>query len=347
MRALLPALRATPYSTPSRIIWTGSLEAYENEYDPSDYQCVDAKKSPNPYESAKYQCELTAYGLEEVLNRRSIRTEPGTPLIEDAGSYYDTKTQHTTADGGLEPKSFLTHPGVVASSIFAECLNAFMGAAMTIMFYIARWTFSKHHNIEAYKGAVAATHVGLAPLERLDASARYGAQSDWHGREYCFAGHMDSWWHTTPTGRGKEVKAHIFHQAMAASGKGRVKGDEVQPRPGDYVKALARDVIIKCEGVARSVWKQAQQGALPPFSDLDVEESEQDVDMTSFAYETPQSSPERARLGAASLSAQLLPGKAKASGVAGTGSGAGSGGDINGFTHITRTASAAEADREL
>lgn len=298
VRALLPALRATPYSTPSRIIWTGSIEAYEHEYDPSDYQCRDAKKSPNPYESAKYQCELAAYGLEEILNKRSIRTEPGTPLVDDEKSYYDKQAIHKTSDGGIEPKSFLTHPGVVASSIFSECINVVLATIMLHLFYVARWTFSKHHLIDGYKGAVAATHVGLTPLSSLDPTSRYGAQCDWYGREYCNQGHMDSWSLSAPTGRGRAAKAAILNEAMGK--KGKSAGYAAQPRAGDYVLALARDLIIKCEGVARNVWNQAQEGALPPFTELDD-------DCTDLQSPTRDFTSDNGKL----FSANLLPRKTK------------------------------------
>lgn len=294
VRALLPALRATPYSTPSRIIWTGSLEASEQAYDPSDFQCVDAKKSPLPYESAKYQCELAAHGLEDVLQKRQIRTEPGTPLpfveADSVKSYADLRGSAASSihgRDGVEPKSFLAHPGVVASSIFAECLNVFLAACMHLAFYIARWTFSDHHNIEAYKGAVAASHVALAPLSHLNASARYGAQTDWHGREYVFVGRTPAWDAVEPKGRGREAKSKILAGAIHQTGK---------PRAGEYVQALSRDLIVKCERVAKQVWTQAQEGALPPFGGAELDEDVEDAK-------------EGANQANALLSAQLLPKK--------------------------------------
>jgi 3-keto steroid reductase len=262
-RALLPALRATPYSTPSRIIWTGSLEAREAKYTPSDFQCVDAVKSPKPYDSCKYQCEIAALGMEELLNRSRLRTQPGTPLPLGNGEQETTSTASRSASGVLEPKSFLAHPGVVASSIFADSLNMFMAICMKFVFYLARWTLSEHHNIDGYKGAVAASHVALAPSSHLNTSLRYGAQSDFYGREYVKALRVDGWYENEPTGPGKKEKLEMIEMESSSLHK-----------EGDYVRLLARDLIIKCEGVAKRVWKEAREGALPPFAELDEDEFE-------------------------------------------------------------------------
>lgn len=283
-RALLPALRATTYSTPSRIIWTGSIQAQEEKYVPSDFQCVDAIKSPKPYESVKYQCEILSLGMEELLDRSRLRTQPGTPLpmdMDDTAEY--TKTTRS-ASGILEPNTYLAHPGVVASSIFADCLNFFMAACMKLVFYIARWTLSKHHNIEGYKGAVAASHVALAPTNQLDSEIRYGAQSDFYGREYVFSDRVEGWHSNNPTGPAKKEKLDIYQNESRST-----------EREGEYVRSLARDLIIKCEGVAKRVWKEAREGQLPPFSELDND---------GFAM---QEGKEEEKARSAILSSDLLP----------------------------------------
>lgn len=283
-RALLPALRATPYSTPSRIIWTGSIQAQEDKYVPSDFQCVDPIKSPKPYESVKYQCELLTLGMEELLDRSRLRTQPGTPLPIDNDNVSEYTRTAQSASGILEPNAFLAHPGVVASSIFADCLNFFMAACMKLTFYIARWTLSKHHNIEGYKGAVAASHVALAPSNHLDSEIRYGAQSDFYGREYVFSDRVEAWHSNKPTGPAKKEKFDIYQRES-----------RLTEREGEYVRSLARDLIIKCEGVAKRVWKEAREGQLPPFSELDD---------NGFAM---QEEKEQERAKSAILSSDLLP----------------------------------------
>lgn len=101
-------LCATPYSTPSRIVWTGSLEANPNDFHASDFQCLDPKLSPNPYESTKYQCELTSLAMDDRLlsqNQSSLR-------------------------------SFTAHPGIVATSIFSGVIPAIMVIMMKMVFFL-------------------------------------------------------------------------------------------------------------------------------------------------------------------------------------------------------------------
>lgn len=162
---LRPLLRASPYAGPSRIVWTGSLEAAMADYAPDDMECLDPAKSPHAYESTKYQCELAALGMDDRLR--------GT--------------------GAKEPRVYTAHPGIVASSIFAGVIHAWLLVLMKLAFYFARWTGSPHHTIDAYKGAVAASHVAVAPVESLDATVRYGARCTRTGHEYVAAEPVDGW----------------------------------------------------------------------------------------------------------------------------------------------------------
>lgn len=174
---LAPHMRASPYNAPSRIIWTGSLEASMSDYHPEDFQCLNHTITPHAYESTKYQCELAALGMDE----RFRKDERG-------------------------PRVYTAHPGIVASSIFSEVIHVLLLSLMKLVFYAvraelmqARWTFSPHHPIEAYKGAVAASYVAVAPPQDLDSTVRYGAQCTWFGNEYVFPGRVDGW---TPTDDG-------------------------------------------------------------------------------------------------------------------------------------------------
>ncbi|WFD43827.1 3beta-hydroxysteroid 3-dehydrogenase [Malassezia psittaci] len=163
-KELAPMMRASPYNAPSRIIWTGSLEASRSDYHPDDFQCLDPKTTPHAYESTKYQCELAALAMDERFREHS-----------------------------RGPRVYTAHPGIVASSIFSEVIHVLLLSLMKLVFYAARWTFSPHHPIEAYKGAVAASYVALAPAEDLDSTVRYGAQCTWSGQEYVFPGRLDGW----------------------------------------------------------------------------------------------------------------------------------------------------------
>lgn len=109
---LVPLMRKSPYKTPSRIIWTGSLEASQCDYHPEDFQCLDPKVSPHAYESTKYQCELAALGMDERL-----------------------AATHEHA-----PRVYTAHPGIVASSIFAEVIHVVLLSLMKLVFYVVRRT---------------------------------------------------------------------------------------------------------------------------------------------------------------------------------------------------------------
>ncbi|KAL9938688.1 hypothetical protein V8E36_002407 [Tilletia maclaganii] len=274
VRALLPALRATPYSTPSRIIWTSSIEAFRVFYDEDDYQCVQQPYNVLPYESTKYQCELAAVGLDEVLRKARIRSAPGTPFEVDlVNGKTELRAEPTRrlvrgedekgeGEQGLEPRSFLSHPGVVASSIAAALFSfALLETLMKWAFYVARWTFSPHHNIEAFKGAVSAVHVALAPLPRLDSMRKYGSRCDWRGREYCNADTIDGWTHN----RFDDNPPHILPPQIALEQRdGRWDGEP----DGARVMVLARDYLRRLEGVAAQVWEKAEQESLPPWPAL-------------------------------------------------------------------------------
>ncbi|KAK0526720.1 3-keto-steroid reductase [Tilletia horrida] len=271
VRALLPALRATPYSTPSRIIWTGSIEGFRVFYDEDDFQCVQPPYDVLPYESTKYQCELAAVGLDEVLRSSRIRSAPGTPFEVDLRN---GKTEiraepasvlardEAVAEQGLEPRSYLVHPGVVASSIAAAVFTfAILETLMKWAFYVARWTLSPHHNIEAYKGAVSAVHVSLAPERTLDASRKYGSRCDFRGREYCHPDAIDGW-------KGNRFDDQPPHELPPAIALEQRDGRWNEHPDGARVMVLARDYLRKMEGVAAKVWAEAAEESLPPWPAL-------------------------------------------------------------------------------
>ncbi|KAN0065684.1 3-keto-steroid reductase [Thecaphora frezii] len=285
VRALLPSLRATPYSVSSRVIWTSSIEAFSHHNDPTDYECKDPVKSPLPYESTKYQCELAAFGLDHALQKRQIHTRAGTPRDE---RHFPGMTPADDARGGstpasmsrsnsqgfepdkppaskalsleLEPRIFLAHPGIVASSIMAEFLYTWLELLMKLSFYIARLFRSPHHLIDPFKGAVSVTHVALAPAEQLDPKRRYGSRSDMWGREYVGSEQIDDW-RPELGGAGPGVGARL---ALA-----RIDADATYAGDGGgKVLAMARDYVCYCEKVAQKVWRNARAGELPPWSSL-------------------------------------------------------------------------------
>lgn len=259
-QALLPLLQQSPYSTPSRIVWTSSIEALRKHFDLNDMQCLRTDVTSKAYESTKYQCELAALALEEQLEESPV----------SAGSEHK-----------IQPEVYLTHPGVVATSIMADYLNWFTSAAMLVAFYIARWVGSPHHCISPYKGAIATCHVALTPRPgRQDPTSppaqgveesgdnvpaqrpftRFASRCDRWGREYVDLGLVDGWEPETD-GQGQRIVSSVDD----------VKGGEkaaavaaAAETAATNVRGLASLWRRKADDVCRKVRRQSDAGQLPP-----------------------------------------------------------------------------------
>ncbi|CAO1613036.1 unnamed protein product [Sympodiomycopsis kandeliae] len=213
-QALLPHMRKSPYSTPSRIIFTSSIEAVEHYYNADDYQCLEKdEKICKPYESTKYQCELAAHGLSRLLKE------------ED--------------EAAKNPQVYLTHPGVVATSIMAEFLNAAMSLCMLAAFYVARWTLSPYHCIEPYKGSIAHVHTSLAPSTSLSSRVLYNSRCNFWGQEYVQSGRTNGW--------------------DDLDEQGSLQG---------HVAQLATDWTKKTVSVTKKIRRDSDAGILPPNGGL-------------------------------------------------------------------------------
>ncbi len=196
-----PRCARPPYSTPSRIIWTSSVEAFSKYYDVNDYECLNVANSPLPYESVKYQCELAAFGLDDALQTRRMRTQPGTPM-EERPSFLGMSTVggiracvdrprqravlHRTASlvfhqhrvpcqvNRNHAASSLIRCGSLDDDVAVRCVVVTVFVVMS--FYMARWVGSPHHPIDPFKGAVSVSHACLAP--QPDPKKRYGSRTD-------------------------------------------------------------------------------------------------------------------------------------------------------------------------
>ncbi|ERT00908.1 hypothetical protein HMPREF1624_02142 [Sporothrix schenckii ATCC 58251] len=163
--ALLPLLRGTGEGTgspkssaigpgPARIIWESSVEAdgwYHLSLD--DFQAV---RTTAAYESSKRLTDVLALttGLKSVAPYSA-------PFYKD-----DSTDAANHKDSSTVPATYVTHPGVVCSTLFP--LNWFLFALYNIAMYISRWLGSPWHPVTAYKGAAAAVWVALRPTAALD-----------------------------------------------------------------------------------------------------------------------------------------------------------------------------------
>jgi 3-keto steroid reductase len=66
----------------------------------------------------------------------------------------------------VKPRFYLTHPGVVASTLFPVPWIIFW--AYKLILIISRWLGSPWHNVDSYRGAKAAAWVALQTQEALD-----------------------------------------------------------------------------------------------------------------------------------------------------------------------------------
>lgn len=143
-------------STPGRVIWIGSLEAYESMFSISDIQGLS---SPSAYESSKRLTDILALSSSlpatQPFARRFLPPSPGHRL----------------------PKQYVTHPGICATNIVP--LHWILVYIMTAAFYLARWVGSPWHTVTPYKGACAPAWVALAPQEELDALEEKGGAGKW------------------------------------------------------------------------------------------------------------------------------------------------------------------------
>ncbi|KAF2749699.1 NAD(P)-binding protein [Sporormia fimetaria CBS 119925] len=165
-----------------RIIWVSSLEAYTHTFDMADMQGLE---SHTPYESTKRQTDLMAI---------TSALPSSTQMVDQ---YLCTSDDSTPTTTNKKPRIYLSHPGIVGTSIFP--LNFLLDFCMLIAFYGARILGSPWHPITAYKGAVAMVWLALAKQSTLDAMeeregvGKWGSATDWFGNERVERTEVEGW----------------------------------------------------------------------------------------------------------------------------------------------------------
>ncbi|KAH7161382.1 hypothetical protein EDB81DRAFT_643875 [Dactylonectria macrodidyma] len=149
---LLPLLsRRSETETPGRIIWSSSLEAVRDVLDLSDIQCFNGK---GPYESSKRLTDALS------LTATMPSSQPySIPFL----TIDDLKEAEAKP---VRPKFYLTHPGIVASTLFP--VPWFLVWAYTLALVIARWVGSPWHPVDPYTSSVSAAWVVLQEQSALD-----------------------------------------------------------------------------------------------------------------------------------------------------------------------------------
>ncbi|KZT55329.1 NAD(P)-binding protein [Calocera cornea HHB12733] len=165
VRLLTGLLAASPYHD-ARVIWTSSMEADLGNFDPDDWQLF---KNKSPYEATKYQQELISFCMDDQFARSEA-------------------TRHV--------RSLVAEPGICASAIYTETLGWFLDKAMIFAFYLCRWVGSAAHVVDPFKGAVPAIYLALVAvclLPVVGEPTRWGARTNWLGREYPAGVQLKNW----------------------------------------------------------------------------------------------------------------------------------------------------------
>ncbi|KAI4179932.1 MAG: hypothetical protein L6R41_007557 [Letrouitia leprolyta] len=152
----IASLLSNSSSTPGRIVWIGSLEAYESMFSITDIQGLS---SPSAYESSKRLTDLLALSSSLPSNQPFVQRFLPPP------------------SGHRPPQQYVTHPGICATNIVP--LHWILVYMMTAAFYLARWVGSPWHTVASYKGACAPVWVALASQEELDALEEKGGPGKW------------------------------------------------------------------------------------------------------------------------------------------------------------------------
>ncbi|KEY69132.1 hypothetical protein S7711_04915 [Stachybotrys chartarum IBT 7711] len=149
---LLPLLsRRSAAETPGRIIWSSSLEAVRDVFDRSDIQCLNRSI---PYESAKRLTDIIS--LTHQLPSVQAIAAPFLRIDDPA----------MAAEKPIPPKIYLTHPGIVVSSLFP--VPWFLLWAYDLALRVCRWLGSPWHTVDGYTGSKSAVWVTLQEQSALD-----------------------------------------------------------------------------------------------------------------------------------------------------------------------------------
>ncbi|KAL9025311.1 MAG: hypothetical protein Q9196_005842 [Gyalolechia fulgens] len=208
-------------STPGRVVWIGSLEAYESTFSITDVQGLS---SPSAYESSKRLTDLL------VLSSSLPSSQPF------VGRFLRPPPGHRP------PKQYVTHPGICATNIVP--LHWLLVYLMTAAFYLARWMGSPWHTVTSYKGACAPVWVALASQEELDALedkegvGKWGSAVNRQGEERATRTEVQGW------GIGGKVGDNI--------GSPKVK------RPKE-VQGLSREAREQFEVLSRECWETMER----------------------------------------------------------------------------------------
>lgn len=201
-----------------------------------------------PYESAKRLTDVLS--LTHTLP--SVRKYSTPYLTADDDDNDDDSDDEEAA---VRARMYLTHPGVVASTLFP--LPWFLFWAYELSLALARWAGSPWHTVDAYSGAKSAAYVVLQPQAALDERAaervKWGSASDrslavdvkktevegwgWQGRVESSGGKEDG-------DEDEDGVAGVFRKSV-----GRKRG----------VVDVSEESLAEFEETGAEVWRQMEE----------------------------------------------------------------------------------------
>lgn len=190
-----PLLKRARTNGPGRVVWVSSLEATWNFFKVDDIQGL---RTDAPYESSKALTDLLA------LTSNLPSTAPwAVDSFLQSETELDTHAIHTDVPDAA-PRTYLSHPGICATSIVPLILP--LAWAMVATFWVARMLGSPWHPLSTYLGACAPVFLALASQADVEAAeepyhragggrAKWGSSCGRRGIESAVSTEVDGWGH--------------------------------------------------------------------------------------------------------------------------------------------------------
>lgn len=165
---------------PGRLIWTSSVEAHKPMFDFADMQSM---VKPTAYESAKRLTDILSLTCTTPAAQKYSSEYLCSADIEAEREPEKRRTRAKKEKESKEvipPKMYLSHPGIVASTLFP--LPWFLFWAYRMVVYMGKLFGSPWHLRDAYAGGKAAAWIVLSGQEELDSAdaqrKKWGSASD-------------------------------------------------------------------------------------------------------------------------------------------------------------------------
>ena len=255
---LITLLSASPDQ--GRIVFISSIEPLASHFNSVDIQGLASSKA---YESSKRLTDImvltSTLPSTKPFVQRFLTSSPTTPsqsisLLDNdpsgstRGSTPDTPPLRISLSDNEyrlptnpEPKIYVSHPGICATSIVTLSLIPFY--LRILAFYIARWLGSPWHTVSAYKGACApvwlalADQIELEDIEQTEGKGKWGSVCDRMGRERVMRTVVEGW------GLGGRM------------GEGNV-GNRIGSRKG--IREVTREDREGFEELGRECWREME-----------------------------------------------------------------------------------------